>query len=333
MQQAYWKRVPPWRVGDDAADRAAERFLDHDRPFSAIATLFDSTDTRPFSPSLSLRAMGAARQGTEERVDVIQSMEYVLGAMLDKLEQAGVDNTALADLEWFYLPVLDDQRRPRALYRRLAQEPEFFAELAATQYRHDNELGEADEDEPLTATAEADEGNGEPIDEAEVSPQVAQAAWTLLHGWRSPLPGTRAGTEVPDPADTAQWVTAARAGMAQRGRTRGASLAIGQALSGRVADPDGTWPSLPVREVLEREQDPRLERELVIGHTNQRGVTMRSPYAGGQQERELATKYRAWAEAVRDRWPRSGAVLDELARMYDLDALREDASAARNSEM
>jgi hypothetical protein len=84
--------------------------------------------------------------------------------------------------------------------------------------------------------------------------------------------------------------------------------------------------------VLERQQDSRLEEALAIGRFNQRGVTMRSPYSGGQQERDLAARYQGWADRVRDKWPRAGAVLDQLARDYLADAQREDGAAARTSD-
>jgi hypothetical protein len=106
---------------------------------------------------------------------------------------------------------------------------------------------------------------------------------------------------------------------------------IGEALSGPATDDDGTWPSEPVRDVLEHEQDDELQTGMHIGRFNQRGVTVRNPYSGGAQERALAEQYRRWADAVRNRWPRSGALLDSLAETYDRDARREDAQAARHA--
>jgi hypothetical protein len=58
-----------------------------------------------------------------------------------------------------------------------------------------------------------------------------------------------------------------------------------------------------VRTVLEREQDTTLGEQFAITRLNQRGATVRGLYDGGRQERQLAEKYRAWADQVRDEWP------------------------------
>jgi len=82
--------------------------------------------------------------------------------------------------------------------------------------------------------------------------------------------------------------------------------------------------------VLEREQNDTLEKQLAITRTNQRGVTVRGVYDGGAQERTLAEKYRGWANQGRDRWPRTGKMLGQIAASCDADARREDESAERH---
>jgi hypothetical protein len=54
--------------------------------------------------------------------------------------------------------------------------------------------------------------------------------------------------------------------------------------------------------------------------THDRGTTSRGMLDGGAQERELVAKYSSLAEAIRDQWPRSGAVLTSLARTYEREA-------------
>jgi hypothetical protein len=63
---------------------------------------------------------------------------------------------------------------------------------------------------------------------------------------------------------------------------------------------------------------------------NQRGVTMRGIFAGGRQERDEATTYRAHADKLRDRWPRTGALLEQIAASYEADARREDNDSERS---
>ena len=70
-----------------------------------------------------------------------------------------------------------------------------------------------------------------------------------------------------------------------------------------------------------------MDRVFHIGTCNQRGVVTRGE--GGAQERELAAKYRAFAEKVKAEWPRTGAILDGLAESYEAEATRWDEDARR----
>lgn len=312
----FWKCARPWHVGHDVAETVAEHLLEHDRPYSAQWVLSHRAEGgRPFPVALVVRAMQAPVTGTAEDLGAIPSPQYVIGRLLDALDAAGTDQEVLAGLEWWYLPALRHDRAPEALHRRLASDPRFFADVIALIYRR-RPADQEDADEP-------DEPDDRP------APHTVEAAWGLLHDWRSPLPG---GTSDPPMSDqTQEWVTKARTALEVNGRAVVASVVIGEALSGPATDPDGTWPCAAVRDVLEIEQDKRLEEGLAIGRFNQRGVTTRGPYDGGSQERALAQTYRAWADKVRADWPRAGAVLDGLADGYDADARREDAQAEQQS--
>lgn len=51
---------------------------------------------------------------------------------------------------------------------------------------------------------------------------------------------------------------------------------------------------------------------------------------GGQQERNLAESYNRWAEATKLEYPRSSAMLREIARSYENHARDFDYEAERN---
>jgi hypothetical protein len=70
-----------------------------------------------------------------------------------------------------------------------------------------------------------------------------------------------------------------------------------------------------------------LEQGLETGVYNRRGVTVRSPFDGGEQERGLTERYRRDAEALRFDWTRTAACLDRIAETYEHDARREDQGA------
>lgn len=311
QQELYWKRADPVRVVNDAVERYVDGLLGANRLFAAIDAV-----------SLHHEAVGAhvlhavlsapTQRQSADTVDVLHSPQYRVGRSLDQLEDAGTPSLDLAQLEWFYLPLLTEERLPRALHQRLANEAEFFAEVVSHMYKPDP---------PTEDEIAADEV-------AEEEYQFSEACWHLSRDWREPLPGAVHGS-APDPDAMHQWVQQAREALAKRKRAGIASLAIGEALAGGTTDENGTWPCLAVRTVLEREQDDHLEDQLAITRLNQRGVTSRGVYDGGKQERELAEKYRKAADELRDEWPRTGKVLDRILSSYNADARRQDASAER----
>lgn len=343
-QATFWSQVNPWGVPDDVRLTVAQRLVDHDRPFSAMDLLFrDDTDTFPVD--LGLIVMAKPLAGTSESVEVLRSPGYVLQGMLDRLEAGGAPTEQLAILEWWYNPALHHERTPAALNAMLARDPRLFARLVALTTVSDSTLNERgidgddepetanddanDLDEDMNAEAHSDGGSGE--EDADGwrlpdTPENRRNAFEILREWRKPLPGSVAD-DPPTTAALQDWVDRARSELAALDRTSAGARQIGHALSGPAHDPDGTWPCRAVRDVLEHENDTDLESGLKLGRMNSRGVTSRDPYSGGQQERDLAAKYRAWADQVRDTWPRAGALLDSLADSYEADARREDRSA------
>ncbi|MET9019218.1 hypothetical protein ABZV93_04470 [Actinopolymorpha sp. NPDC004070] len=319
QQSLFWSRVNPYRSSDDVLARFVDGLLAADRPYSAIHTV--SMRNAPAPAEVALAALRAPMSGTQEHPRALQSPEYVIGSLFDQLEVAGVDSDDLARLELFYLPLLTGGRKPRTLQTKLATDAEFFADVVAQVYRPDD-----DAEDPVGDLEESTGSEADKVDTDEH--QFSHVCWELLHGWQDPMPGTAPGAS-PHADLMHAWVTKAREALAVRRRAGVASMAIGEALAGTATDEDGTWPCLAVREVLEREQDDDLELHLSIARQNQRGVTVRGPYDGGTQERELAGMYRSWADAVRDRWPRSGKLLDEIAEVYEADARREDTLAER----
>ena len=86
------------------------------------------------------------------------------------------------------------------------------------------------------------------------------------------------------------------------------------------------WPCEPVRQVLEDIQSKSMMQGAHTGVYNSRGVVWRGE--GGDQERELAEKYRKWGQSLRHSHPYvSSKLLMELARTYEHEANREDTEA------
>lgn len=304
-QDEYWQSVRPYGVPDDLVSTVARRLLEHRRAWTAIELL---SHTEMFTDlDLVVDALAAPGLDGAERITIAFSPDYAVGRLLDRLQEAGVEDAQVAALEWFYQPLLQDSRSPNALYRELARDPARFVELVSLMYRPEPGQGDESTDNALAS-------------------RLYSAAWTVLREWRSPLPGAR-DDHPPSSEAMLQWVEVVSKTLVQTGRARVLARVLADALSGAGVDEDGTWPSRPVRDVLEILGDTELEEHLVIAKMNQRGVTTRGLYDGGAQEQRIVAEYQMAANRVRPRWPRSGALLDQLGRFYQSDARREDRSA------
>jgi hypothetical protein len=345
-QEAYWRHPLRGGVPDESVREYARHLLDRDLAWSVLVLLINHARKKAGRTTedaeLELRALEAVRRSSEDPRGIFDRHQYGLGQLLDQLAHEGVNQTRLAQIEYSFLPILENSRNPIAFYGELARDPKLFASIVIGSYRRESR----DLDEPDTGVdeVEVDGGEGEDPDAAGLGPDVAEAAvglssvdllddavarglwarngWSLLHEWRG-LPGQISKHDV-DFDQLKAWVESVMTIMNGHDRPTTGRQHVGQVLSSPLTDLDGTWPCRAVRDLLEQLQDPMIERGLLRGRFNQRGHTVRSPYDGGAQERTLAEKYRVQAGAVRDAWPRSGALLEDLATAYTNDARRED---------
>lgn len=157
----------------------------------------------------------------------------------------------------------------------------------------------------------------------------AAIAFRVLNSWKS-LPATSNG--VVDDAELAKWVATALDFAKQQGQAAIGAQKIGEVLSHGPDGTDGAWPHETVREIIERVENPEVEKGFEIGRYNSRGVVSRGLTDGGSQERALADGYRASADLVADRWPRTAAMLRRLESTYRREARREDLETDRRKD-
>ncbi|HEY2292829.1 MAG TPA: hypothetical protein VGM86_19175 [Thermoanaerobaculia bacterium] len=233
------------------------------------------------------------------------------------LEQPSISIERLAKLEWAYLKIFNHHAGPPTLSRYLAQNPSFFVDVISRVYRPRSPQGhEAEEAQAELETS---------TDEARES--IARNAYQLLSGWRI-LPGTREDGTI-DGEALKQWIYEARDLLGTAHRLEVGDIHIGSVLASSPPAPNGIWPCVEVRDVLEVLQSAEVESGLQMRIHNDRGVTMRGMLDGGGQELELAAKYREQSEQLADQWPRTAAVLRGLAGSYEQEARHYEADAER----
>lgn len=314
VARAYWHRVNTYLVEDDAVEEAARQYLSFNRPLAAVDLLSHHAQKLRLDLTLVLDVLEAA-VFTESDDKPDGMFTYNVERLLDVLSASDeIDELRVGRVEWGLLPVLSrHERTPKVLKRAFLRDPAIFVDAVSLIYR-----GASD--------ARDDEHAGD----EELRGRVSRA-FELLRSMRT-LPGTRPDGTV-EGAALRTWVDQARAALADRDRLDTGTNELGQLFGAcPVADKDGVWPCIPVRDLIEALHSEALEHGMLVGLYNSRGVTSRSMTTGGAPERGLASRYAAHAEAAAQ-WPRTAALLRSIAQGYLQEARREDHDIAIQEDL
>lgn len=314
LSEAYWRKMNPWRVDPGDTERAVQELLKANRPWATVDLLSAALHQREkangdLSHGLFEQVLDAAlTSGGDERP--AQSPGYEIGQLLDFLDETGYPAEKLLRYEYAFFRLLDHDRHPKALYRQMRESPDLFVQLLARVYR-----GRSEERRTLNKEEQ----------------ELAEHAWWVLEHWRE-VPGRNEDGTI-DGDHLEEWVNEARLALAELDRADIGDEMIGRLLSASPAGADGVWPSKPVRELIERIGSTSIETGIEVGVFNSRGITTRSPYDGGNQERELAQEYREWAKETASKWPRTSRVLRSIAESFERDAKRHDVRAEMTGDI
>lgn len=312
VEEGYWAQIHPHLASDPAEDvaYAVERLLAAGRPKAAFGVVsYQPTRIPPELLAQVLEVLAIMPTEEEGRFE-----PYSICKAFEALDTASsIPEKTLLGLEWAYLPALasyGNKRGPRILHQKLAQDANFYIDVLRFNYKHEDEAQRETENEGLTA---------------EVIEQRADRAIELLHGWHL-IPGTGPDNAI-DERKLWDWVQQARTLAAENGRVYVCDHHIGEVFAYAPADPDGTWPTIAVCNVIERVRSRHLERSFKIGVLNKRGVVSKSLNEGGGQELELAEHYGRLSEVLTEKSPRVAGILQSLAENYQADARDEDIRA------
>ncbi|HZL63340.1 MAG TPA: hypothetical protein VFD50_00100, partial [Thermoleophilia bacterium] len=314
VAEQYWSRFSYVGLGHDFpavldAARGLVRAGRHAAALDMMALYSKGTDSVEAADlaATALEGLLAGGMGDPELAGLFRHDFQKILALLGRYRDA-VGNQRVVNLEWQLFPALGVDADAPSLHSALAEQPAFFAELVGYAYQRTDDAAPDHELDP------------------DQRREMATRAYSVLRSWRN-CPG--AGPEnKPDPTALESWTAQARERLAADARLGPGDREIGQALAWAAPDDDGTSPPRAVRDLLETLRSDRLDEGLILGILNRRGVTSRGAYDGGEQERDLADRYRQ-AAAAAGAWPRTRRLLRRLAESYDRDARREEEEAER----
>lgn len=298
----YWRKcvVNPWGLDESSLVSAAENLLRYCRPRAAVTCIGPlAHKNASFPTDLALRALldAVSSPSEQDAFDQHSALE-IIGWLQGNVPE---DSEELFRAEWAYLPLLDRHHggQPKTLERRLASDARFFCELVALIFR-------SDKDEKPREANEAQQG-------------LATNAYRLLRGWRT-IPGAAANGSF-DGQEFTHWLAEVEQRATESGHLRVSMNQIGQTLAYAPADPSGLWIHKSIAAALDRKDGDELRSGLVSGLFNKRGV---HGFSAGQEERQIAARYRENAEAAGDAgFHRLADAMRGLADTYEADADRQ----------
>lgn len=310
VDKSYWQCVQPdlWQHEEDLSF-VLQRLLEVKRPRAALQCC-RFIDVQ-IDPKLLFSVLQQYMSGEEPDGSMIHS--WYLGEMLEQLEKCSeIERSALIQLEFGLFPALGYgwEFRAAALFESITTEPALFAELIILTYKPRHQ----ERDEQWT----------------EVARTVANHARKILHICKR-IPGT--GTDGKIDINTfTQFIDSARELCGQADCLTVGDNILGKILAHVPADEDGTWPFSPARDILERIDLEDMRRGFSTEVFNKRGVTCRSLWDGGAQERDLANYYRNQAERVQYTHPIVAAMLEGVAKNYERHGKYQDNEADLRKE-
>ena len=332
VEEKYWRRVGARKRDCEPNDVEfiANKFLSAARPVSTIDFL-ESCIRSEQKPKCELVVtalehaigIGGNKESTEKVNDaVVYAVQQLIGYLQKHIASTEIPTQRLATIEWRYLEFLKySEVIPRTLFSVLADEPQFFVDLIQLMFRSEHE--ESQQSEELTE------------DQIKSEKAKMENAYTLLHDWNR-IPGTQNDGTIEFDL-LLNWVEKVRDACRESGHLYVCESQIGQKLAKAPAEikdsNDDAWPCIAVRDVLEEVDSEAMLNGFQIGIFNSRGVITRSPYAGGESERNLQEKFESHARKLAIDWPSTAACLQRLADDYGARAKQEDAEAELRKRM
>lgn len=314
----YWQGAGPRLLTQGKANdevtyevtHAVEMLLKYQGPAAATFVL---TMAMPSKEAIASNLFMDVLEAGAEKSAQMQNVVYMIPRLIEELQSRRkqgdptVDLHRLARTELLYLDLLDGHPvSAQTFHGLLRDKPEYFVDLLSLAYpsRHDSE---------------------DAIQEySEEKKRRAGKAYQLLLSWKD-LPGSRDDGTV-DELTLLDWIKAARSLARERDLLEVCDSRIGEVLAYAPGESDGSWPCIPVRDALE---EISLDSEEIlsgfsVGVFNKRGLVTRSLREGGDQERDLARRFRAFADACQGEWDRTAETLRHIARSYEELARQED---------
>lgn len=310
VRDHFWKLVQPSHIhsGNDDLIFCIEKLLAAERPRTAFGALGDrGTDVPSGLLVQLLKGLGAGHES-----DAPFPPAWNISRLFSTLAKAGrLIQSELASLEFSYYEILHREKYGTPnLMAEIWRSPEFFMELMCLAFkpRHSDP-------EPIPDNMQG----------------AAQTAGSLIHNGRG-IPGSNSDGLI-DPEAFFEWICSVRKLAQEQNRSVVTDLTIGAWLSDWPYKNNlDSWPAPVIADLLDQDDCEDIRRGFSTGVHNSRGVSSRMPYDGGDQEREIANKFRIFGAAWENQKPNLAVMIENIAKSFEHDSRRHDDDARWTQE-
>ncbi|WP_319543702.1 hypothetical protein [uncultured Pseudodesulfovibrio sp.] len=293
VDKEYWSTVSPYKLfGNDTCEE------DRTYAFNKLKTLGRTNALLDLSSStnylLTHRQRIDALFTYLEHPDSLVSA-YELQETLNLIRESTERNDQeIIQLEWIFFKIYSPDPPQLVIHEQMAKDIKLFKEMI-----------------------QISKGAHETI-----SKDLAFNAFEILRSWKT-IPGSLDDGSI-DPVILTQWVNQIRTDYSQTDDKDLIDSIIGELLAHSPIDKEGRFPCEMVCRVLENNLTKSMENGFAVSIHNKRGTYSRSPYEGGQQEREIAKEYKRWAKEWQIQWPKVAALLNSISEDYEREGKWHD---------
>ncbi len=314
IQIEYWQNVYAtfYNIPEDEKIIGVQMLMNHKRFFSAIDICSHFAETMPTGILVELLKKAV----TEKSNETAQFKGYEIEKIFETLDKrSDLENSALINLEWLYLPLLDSygtRRNPKILQEEISRSPEFFVDVLKWVY--------------MPKDKEKIEEERKGLSDEEIQNRAKQA-YHLLHSWKK-IPGMKSDNSI-DKVVLMDWINKARSLADEQSRLEVADMQIGQVLA-EYPENVAEWPQEIIFQVIEEINTDSLKRNYSSAMFNKRGSSSRGPFDGGNIERNKAAYFEKLVTDFKNKYPNVAEIFKRLADGYLVDAKRMDDQAERD---
>lgn len=309
VNESYWRNKTPRAIQGERSELllVIDKYISWGRGLAGIISANQRLHDVPSPTLLQLLDLVVAEINSEH-APYNSMASYYVEMVFDALKiREGIPELELAHKELTYLPWFMDKNKPLMLHQLMLQQPAFFMEAICIVYR---------------------DNSSPPPKPSEQEIKRATAIYRLLEKLEI-LPGQQED-EIHEEI-LQQWCIDVRTLAKDLDRIEITDQRIGKILAHAPSSQrDNAWPHEAVRHVIEHLASDEIEHGLEIERYNMRGVFTRMRGEGGTQERELAIKYRSWANQMPENL-RTNAMLIRIAEQWELSANSVDIQEAQDN--